>query len=88
MIRIETALGEDAELRLTDAQRDALGGGVDFPVVATVNGTEIRTAVLHKGDFTGIVFDDEQRAKAGMAPGDTVLVELRRDTGQNADPAP
>lgn len=80
MLRIETTLGADAEIGLTAEQRDVLGGGVRIPVAGTINGTRFRTTVFRMGDFTGIAFRKQVQAQAGIAPGDTVVVELERDT--------
>lgn len=79
-MRLEVVLGPKAEVPLSDAQRADLGGGVRIPVVGSINGTPFRTTVFRMHGFTGIAFRKELQQAAGVFPGDSVVLELERDT--------
>ncbi|MDQ6875943.1 MAG: YdeI/OmpD-associated family protein [Actinomycetota bacterium] len=88
-MRLRLRLDAHAAVPLSYEQREELGGGVRIPVAGTLNGTAFRTTSFRMGDFTGIAFRKEVLRAAGVAPGDDVDIELRRDTDERTvEPPP
>lgn len=67
---------------------EAWGAKPEHPVAGTVNGMGVRGVVEALGDGWGIVLGPAWRRDCGVAPGDTVAVELFPEGPQREDLAP
>lgn len=79
-MRLEVVLGPKADVPLSEAVLAELGGGIRIPIAGTINGTAFRTTSFRMGSFTGIAFRRTLQQAAGVAPGQAVTLELKRDT--------
>lgn len=59
---------------------EALGAGKRAPVTVTINGYTYRTTLGAMGGMTMIPLSAEHRARAGVAGGDEVDVDIEHDT--------
>lgn len=87
-MRLQVVLGSKAEVPLSADQLAELGGGVRIPIAGTINGTAFRTTAFRMGSFTGIAFRKALQQAAGVAPGDSVVLELERDTEERTGEEP
>jgi hypothetical protein len=72
--------GPAAAFVLTDEQVQAVGEGAKrFPVIATINGHELRLSVARMRDEYLLGLSRANREAAGVQAGDTVTLELKLD---------
>jgi hypothetical protein len=81
-LRFEVVFDDEPGVALSEADLAALGGGVRVPVAGTIDGSFFRTRALRMGGFQGVRFNKQILLAADRAPGDRVVIELWRDTGE------
>jgi hypothetical protein len=66
-------------IRVPDEAVAALGGGKRIPVSVTINGTRYPSTIATMRGEPMIPVSADIRAAAGIAAGDTIIVQLERD---------
>jgi Bacteriocin-protection, YdeI or OmpD-Associated/Domain of unknown function (DUF1905) len=85
---LETSGGNAAGFEVPEPVVDQLGGGGHPKVVVRVNGYEFRTSIARMGSRFMLGVSKERRAAAGVAPGETLDVQVELDTAPRESEVP
>lgn len=79
-LELKAGKGTTAGFTIPDAVVEALGGSRKPAVKVTLNGYAYRSSIARMGDRFMLGVSNEVRAKSGVAPGETLDVDIELDT--------